>query len=82
MVWIYQIVTGVTSVVGVPSTHLVCKMKINLYDIFVQTNSLANSRSVSKIVFLEFNSTPPDKMAAILADGNFKCISLNENDKI
>ena len=23
MVWIYQIVTGVTSVVGVPSTHLV-----------------------------------------------------------
>ena len=24
MVWIYQIVTGVTSVVGVPSTHLVC----------------------------------------------------------
>ena len=23
-VWIYQIVTGVTSVVGVPSTHLVC----------------------------------------------------------
>ena len=25
MVWIYQIVTGVTSVVGVPSTHLVLK---------------------------------------------------------
>ena len=24
-VWIYQIVTGVTSVVGVPSTHLVCE---------------------------------------------------------
>ena len=26
MVWIYQIVTGVTSVVGVPSTHLVITM--------------------------------------------------------
>ena len=25
-VWIYQIVTGVTSVVGVPSTHLVCQI--------------------------------------------------------
>ena len=28
MVWIYQIVTGVTSVVGVPSTHLVLIMVI------------------------------------------------------
>ena len=25
---------------------------------------------------------PQNKMAAILADGNFKCISLNENDRI
>ena len=29
-VWIYQIVTGVTSVVGVPSTHLVIKDHITL----------------------------------------------------
>ena len=30
MVWIYQIVTGVTSVVGVPSTHLVWEIKMNI----------------------------------------------------
>ena len=29
MVWIYQIVTGVTSVVGVPSTHLVRYLQLN-----------------------------------------------------
>ena len=28
------------------------------------------------------NSPPLDKMAAILADNNFKCIFLNENDRI
>ena len=30
-VWIYQIVTGVTSVVGVPSTHLVFNTKLSTY---------------------------------------------------
>ena len=30
-VWIYQIVTGVTSVVGVPSTHLVNQMSIIMF---------------------------------------------------
>ena len=29
-----------------------------------------------------FNSSPLDKMAAILAHDNFKCIFLNENDRI
>ena len=28
------------------------------------------------------NSSAPDKMAAIVADDNFKCIFLNENNKI
>ena len=28
------------------------------------------------------NASPPDKMAAILADDIFKCIFLNENDRI
>ena len=28
------------------------------------------------------NSSPLDKLAAILAHGNFKCIFLNENDRI
>ena len=28
-----------------------------------------------------FNSPPPDKMTAMLADDNFKCIFLNENDR-
>ena len=31
---------------------------------------------------LNFNPSPPDKVAAILADNNFKCIFLNENDRI
>ena len=29
-----------------------------------------------------FDSSPLDKMAAILADNIFKCIFLNENDRI
>ena len=35
MVWIYQIVTGVTSVVGVPSTHLVCFIKCVCYILII-----------------------------------------------
>ena len=31
-VWIYQVVTGVTSVVGVPSTHLVCFQLCHKFD--------------------------------------------------
>ena len=30
----------------------------------------------------DLKSLPLDKMAAILADSNFKCIFLNENDRI
>ena len=32
--------------------------------------------------FKYFNSSPLDKKAAIVADDNFKCIFLNENDRI
>ena len=34
------------------------------------------------ILGLHFNSSPLDKMAAVLADDIFKCIFLNENDRI
>ena len=34
------------------------------------------------VCFRAFNSSPPDKMAASLADDIFKCIFLNENDRI
>ena len=37
-VWIYQIVTGVTSIVGVPSTHLVCDWQC--FKIFINNCSV------------------------------------------
>ena len=35
-----------------------------------------------QITLVMFNSSPPEKMAAILADDNFRCIFLNESDRI
>ena len=39
---------------------------------------------VTKVLFPNFfiNSSPPDKMATILADNIFNCIFMNENDTI
>ena len=37
-VWIYQLVTGVTSVVGVPSTHLVSHIFVNENFVFFYKN--------------------------------------------
>ena len=34
------------------------------------------------VIDWHINTSPQDKMAAILADNNFKCIFMNENDKI
>ena len=31
---------------------------------------------------MQLNPSPPDKMAAILADDIFRCIFLDENDRI
>ena len=47
---------------------------------FIQM-SLCNI-SPMQAILCQFNSSPPEKMAVILADGNFKCIFLNGNDKI
>ena len=44
-VWIYQIVTGVTSVVGVLSTHLVLKVKI--FKLIMQNGSLGTRREIA-----------------------------------
>ena len=34
------------------------------------------------VAYCQLYSSPPDKMAAILADDNLWCIFLNENDRI
>ena len=54
MVWIYQIVTGVTSVVGVPSTHLVCKHWWH----YVMDHSFTQKDSKSAFIILLVVSPP------------------------
>ena len=42
----------------------------------------AHALQPGALLLTAINSSPLDMMAAILADGNFKCIFLNKNDRI
>ena len=44
--------------------------------------SISSHRRICMIIAEGVNSSPLDKMAAILADNIFNCIFLNENDRI
>ena len=63
--WIYQIVTGVTSVVGVPSTHLVvnCTLRNKLQWNFNQDTKLFFHKNASENILC--------KMGAILCRGRW-----------
>ena len=48
----------------------------------LSTWSAQNISHCFSIIQVQLLTHPPDKMAAILADGIFKCIFLNANDRI
>ena len=86
---IYQIVTGVTSDVGVPSTHLVDIINIiNCSTIItgsIDVQPISTRSSVGNVLPTELDTLthlPLAKMAAILAEDIFDCIFLNEYDRI
>ena len=62
--------------------EIIIDLVIGLVCFSVRLLSKTSGRCWCHVTFHQLTQLPLDKMAAILADDIFKCIFLNENDRI